>query len=366
MLTKKQLLSRRIRQVDLSEVKKVSDLVEAMAETSYQSRNLARCLSVYEAMLGDEQRVTIFLGIAGAMVPAGMRKIIVDLLKRGMVDVVVSTGANLYHDLAEASGVHHFIGSPHLDDSRLRELSIDRIYDTLADEEGFRRVDEKIVELTNRMEPVECSSRRYLFELGRNFDDEDSIMATSARLNVPVYCPSIADSSIGIALSRHQLERGSKRGVVINTIRDNLEMAQIMARSPRTGAFFIGGGVPKNFVQQTGVNVRFLGLKQDAGHAYAIQITTDDPKWGGLSGATIEEAISWGKYPPKVSQAVAYVDATIGLPILAASVFEKCAGLVAKRGRLGFDWKDSILIDMRQIPVEGPRRGLAPEEDVRP
>ncbi|MEM3045870.1 MAG: deoxyhypusine synthase family protein, partial [Candidatus Bathyarchaeia archaeon] len=338
-------MSRRVRQLDLSAVEKVSDLVEAMGETSYQSRNLARCLNVYEAMLRDDRRVTAFLGIAGAMVPAGMRKVIVDLMKKGLVDVVVSTGANLYHDLAEASGIHHFLGSPDLDDSRLRELSIDRIYDTLADEEGFRRLDEKIAELTSSMEPLVCSSRRYLHELGLSFQDENSIMATAARLNVPIFCPSIADSSIGIALSKYELEHASERGLVINTIKDNLEMAQIMARSPRTGAFLIGGGVPKNFVQQTSVVVRFLGLQQEEpGHSYALQITTDDPKWGGLSGATIEEAISWGKYSPKATRAVAYVDATIGLPILAKSIFERCADIFAKRGRLSCTWNDSVLV----------------------
>jgi len=350
--TKKQLLSKRIRQVDLSEIKRVSDLVEAMAETSYQSRNLARCLSVYEAMVRDEKRVTVFLGIAGAMVPAGMRKIIVALMKNGLVDVVVSTGANLYHDLAEASGIHHYVGSPHLDDSKLRELSIDRIYDTLADEEGFKRLDERIAELTSRMEPIVCSSRSYLLQLGRSFNDEDSIMATAARLNMPIYCPSIADSSIGIALSKYELEHASERGLVIDTIKDDLEMAQIMARSPRTGAFFIGGGVPKNFVQQTAITVRLLGLQEEPGHSYAIQITTDDPKWGGLSGATIEEAISWGKYPAEVTRAVVYVDATIGLPILAASVLEKCGDLLAKRGRISFGWNDSVLVDMKTILLE--------------
>jgi len=351
-MSKKELLRRKIGHIDLFRVKTIGDLVKAMDLSSYQSRNMARCFEVYKTMLEDDARVTVFLGLAGAMVPAGMRKILVDMLRKSVVDVIVSTGANLYHDICEALHVHHYIGTPNIDDSRLHTLAIDRVYDTFADEEGFRMVDEKIVEFTESMTVGEHSSRTYLAELGGIIEDENSILHSASECGIPVFCPALNDSSIGLALTKYYLQRRGRPMVSLNPIRDNYEIAQIRLRSRKTGVVFIGGGVPKNYIQQIGVLIKVADLGcEDLGHDYAVQITMDDPKWGGLSGATVEEAISWGKYSKGVKKAVVYVDATIGLPMIMGAVFELCGEQIEKRGRLCYKWNGPVLERIGNTPI---------------
>jgi len=344
---KDELLTRRVRHIDVKGLKTVGELVEAMNYTSYQSRNLGKAFEVYKAILEDPHRPTVFLALAGAMTPGGQRKIIADLMREKLVDVVVSTGANLYHDFCEGLGVPPFIGSPHADDVKLRELRIDRIYDTLVDEDECIKIDTLIAGIVEEFAPGDYSTRELLWKIGAASEDEDCILHVASKYQIPIYCPAIADSGIGIALTKYYVQRRQRGEMAsFNTIRDNYEMAQIKARSKKTAEFIIGGGTPKNYVQQVTVILDLLGEKS-SGHSYAIQITTDDPKWGGLSGCTFSESTSWGKISREAMKSTVYVDATIGVPMLVGAVVQQCGDLIKKRPRMKCVWDRDMLKEIR-------------------
>jgi len=347
-MERKNFLEETIKHLDLERTKTIGDLVEAMRFCSFQARSLAHCFDVYRSVLSDSDRPTIFFGLAGAMVPGGMRKIVVDMIGKKLIDVLVTTGANLYHDVCEAHGVRHYVGSTQVDDVKLKSLKINRIYDTFADDIEFLRVDEAICALTSEFEPKEYSCREYLLELGLRTNDDQSILHAAAKYGVPIFCPALSDSSIGIALTKYYLEakENGMKTLTINQIRDNYEIAQIKMKSKRTGMIFVGGGVPKNYVQQLEVLLEVLDSRR-GGHDYAIQITTDKPFWGGLSGATFEEAQSWGKISKSASKASVIIDATIGLPLLVGAVLQKCGDLIADRPRLEFVWEEDRLREIR-------------------
>ncbi|MEE8168785.1 MAG: deoxyhypusine synthase family protein, partial [Candidatus Hydrothermarchaeales archaeon] len=290
--------------------------------------------------------VTVFFGLSGAMVPAGLRKVIVDMMENNLIDVLVSTGANLFHDYAEAYGSSHFIGHHSADDDRLRELEIDRIYDTFADEEKFQALNSYLLKVFESLEPKGYSSREFLEILGRSLDDGDSILAKAAELGIPVFCPALNDSSIGISLTEYYVKRkkASKPYATIDPIRGVYEVSQIKKLSKKTGVVYIGGGTPKNYIQQIEIVLDMLGRVSGRrkGHDYALQITTDDPKWGGLSGCTLKEAQSWGKIARNASKATCYVDATIGLPLIAGAIMQD-SKLTNSRERLRFNWKEEEL-----------------------
>ncbi len=292
-------------------------LIESFRGTAFQSRNLARCLDVMLSMLQDKARPTVFLALAGAMVPGGLRKTVRDMIELGMVDVLVSTGANLYHEMHEALGFHHYLAQGEVSDLELRSRCIDRILDVYVSDKEFMHSDLYIKKFADSLKPRRYSSREFLYLLGKSLRDEESILYTAAKKGVPVFCPAIADSSIGMSLAWHLKERMEKgiEPVVIDTILDNLEILKVKMKAAKTAAIHIGGGVPKNYIQQITPLAGILGLKTPP-HMYGVQITTDDPKWGGLSGCTFKESQSWGKYTDKARFAVVYMDATIGLPLL--------------------------------------------------
>ncbi len=345
-MKRKDLLREPIRHLDLNAIEDFKELLEAFNYTSYQSRSLAACYQVYRAMLQDRKRVTVFMGLSGAMVPAGMRKIIADMIAKGLIDVLVSTGANLYHDYAESFGSAHFVGSPNTDDAVLRELNIDRIYDTFADEDKFIKLDYRFAKFFEALEPRGYSTRELCEIIGKTIGDSNGILGTAARYGVPVFCPAINDSSIGIAMTMYyrKMKKARKPYATVDPIRDVYELAQIKEKSAKSGVVFIGGGVPRNYIQQVEIVLEVLGSKaKRTGHDYAVHLTTDDPKWGGLSGSTFEEAQSWGKIAKKASKAVCYVDATIGLPLIVGALLRE-KRLIRKR--LRFRWKGEELAGM--------------------
>jgi len=304
---------------DAESVDGVSGLLKALNETAFQSRNLAACFDVLMKILTDAERPLVFLGLAGAMIPAGMRKVIRDLIKLHVIDVLVSTGANLYHDIYEALGNAHYLAQHYTSDVTLRGLRINRMLDVYADDEAFDVVDKYIAELADGLEHRAYSSREFLKLLGGSLNDEYSIVKTAADEGVPIFCPSVADSSIGIALAMHRSR--NDQGVIIDVIKDNLEILKVRASRNKAAGIYIGGGVPKNYIQQITPMALAQGLSIP-GLSYGIMITTDDPKWGGLSGCTFEESQSWGKYHEGANFATAYLDATIALPILLRGIIE--------------------------------------------
>ena len=336
-ITRRSLLSRQVENIDLMKIRRVSDLVEAFSGASIQARNIGQAAHVYENMLTDADRPTVILGLSGPLIAAGLRKIIRDLVDLGLVDVIVSTGAVLYQDLYQARGFKHYVGSPRADDSVLRDLSIDRIYDTYVDEIKFEETDRYIAAIISEMPPGSYSSREVMSSLSSKLSDSNSILYTAYKRGVPVFSPALNDSSIGIGLTLlHARQKGMKEHFVLDSIKDNYEIVEVILNSRKTGVIYVGGGTPKNWINDAEVMAGYAFNTEIKGHSYALQITTDSPHWGGLSGSTLEEARSWGKIQKKATTATAYVEASIGLPLIAAYVIEK--RLYRGRKRLSFNW----------------------------
>lgn len=336
-MEKKDLLKHPIQHLDLTKINGLDQLLRGFTATSYQSRNLAKSAIVFDNMVKDEKS-TIFLGIAGAIVPGGMRKIVRDLIKNHYIDVLVSTGANLTHDFIEAMGFHHYVGSVHMDDAILEDLKIDRIYDTYIDNDDFETVELTISKYASELEPRAYSSREFLAFLGSKVQDPNSILRAAHEEGVPIFCPALCDSAIGIGLT-HLYAQNNSNGqgprLYIDQIRDNYEIAQIKLKSEETGAVYVGGGVPKNYIQQLEPLLDTMGYRNTPGHKYAVQITTDDAKWGGLSGCTFEEAQSWGKIEKDAQMATVYIDSTIGLPLIVGAFMQSNKDFSRKRS---FSW----------------------------
>ena len=331
--------------LDLEKVSNLADLLDGYAKISFQARTLGQCAHVLERMMLDPQ-ATVYFGGAGALVPGGLRKVLRDLVELGLVDVMVTTGAIAYHDFYEAHGYKHYMSSPDADDILLREHMLDRVYDTLADEDLFRVCDDEIANMADDLEPRAYSSREILSMMGeRAAKDPNSLVGACYRRGIPYFVPALNDSSIGIALTRHHRDRvkAKKPMVAIDSIKDNYEMAQVKLMSPRSGVFYVGGGTPKNYISQVEVIQEVLGHEENP-HWYAVQITTDVPQWGGLSGCTFEESQSWGKFRKEAKMAQSLVEATIGLPLLVGYLLQK--GVHKKRKQKTFTWKGDELVKL--------------------
>ena len=335
---RREFLRRPVRSVDVTQPGGIGGLLEQFQSSSIQARNLGRCLEVWENALRDPKRPTVFLGLSGPLIAAGLRKVLRDLVDWGLVDVVVSTGAVLYQDLYQSVGGRHWMGTPTADDLRLRDVYLDRIYDTYVDELKFEDTDRIIGRITEDFPRRPASSREFLGYLGSRFPDPDSILATAARRGVPVFSPALIDSSIGIGLTLHyQANRKRADRFILDAVRDNYELVQILSQSPRTAVVYIGGGTPKNWINDGIVMANYAFGREGEGHFYALQITTDVPHWGGLSGSTLDEAQSWGKISRTATRAMAHVDASIGLPLLVGALWDRRKRWQG-RPRLRFDW----------------------------
>lgn len=336
------LFERPIKHVDLERAKTIGALVESFQDASIQARNIGKVARVFERMLQDPERPTILLGLAGPLIAAGLRKIIRDMIEYGLVDAVVSTGAILYQDYYQAQGYHHYYGTPHADDRKLRDLLVDRIYDTYVDEEKFTVLDSQIGRFADELPPGRYSSRAFLEALSKTVSDSNSILSTAYKRGIPLFSPAMNDSSIGIGLTEHyhRVKLQGKDGITIDSIRDNYELTQIVVKSKRTAAVYVAGGVPKNFINDSIVMAYIFG-RDTGGHKYAVQLTTDVPHWGGLSGSTLSEATSWGKVNREASTAMAFVEPSVSLPLVIGYLLERKA--YEKRTRIHFDWQGDEL-----------------------
>jgi len=315
----------------------VADMLGQMKGTAFQARSLGNAASVWSNMLSDEG-TTIFLGLAGAMIPAGMRRLMCTLLGKKMVDVVVSTGANLYHDIHESLGGSHWQGDFIADDRALGRKMIDRIYDVFASEEAFEQTDAIIAEASAAIGTCRLTTRQYVSRLGKSLlprFKREGLVGTAAKAGIPVFCPAIADSSLGMSLLLARERYGGCPQ--IDVVADIDEITRIVRQSESTGVIYIGGGTPKNYIQQTQVMAKLLG-DDKGGHKYAVQVTTDSPQWGGLSGCTLEESISWGKVSPRARMATVHADATIALPLLVATVSDSSSQVLRGRKRRSFPY----------------------------
>lgn len=312
-----------------------------MERISFQGRNLATAHRIWLKMLEDD--VTIFLGMAGALSAGGLRLVVAHLIANRYVDCLVSTGANLYHDLHETRGRHHYLGSAQADDAALQADRIDRVYDTFASEEEFCDNDEWVAAFAASIEPRPYTSREFLYRLGGHLWETtggDGILTAAYRANVPIFCPAIADSSIGMGLSQ---ARHKKPGAGhIDIIGDIVESANMIIRRPRTASVVLGGGTPKNFINQASVQAEFFS-DEVGGHRFALQIVTDVPHYGGASGSSLEEAQSWGKLATDSARVSVQADATVALPLLASALAVTAPPLLAKRRRPVFSLASRVM-----------------------
>lgn len=326
----KDYLRQPLKPVEIKEKMTVNELVGQLS--AYQGKNLATACDIFARML-EEKDLTIFLGLAGAMVPAGMRSVVTYLIRKHYIDCLVSTGANLFHDCHEALGFSHYIGTHLADDNELYRHSIDRIYDVYGSEKQFRITDHFMMEAVKSLDGAKAySTAEFLAELGKQLKEKaknDSILIAAYEEKIPIFCPAIGDSSLMYVPAIEKM-RGNK-SVTIDAVKDVAEICELAKKADKTGVIYIGGGTPKNYVQQIEMILSVGGVEK-GGHEYAIQVTTDSPQWGGLSGCTLEEAQSWGKISKKAKKVMVYCDATIALPVLVASVAEKRAGAPRKHG----------------------------------
>src|SRR5208282_5171409 len=344
MSIKSEFLKRPIEHVDITR-ESVVPIVEAMGQMAYSARDLHRAATIYDRMLRDRD-CGIILCLAGSLISAGLKRVFADMIRNHMVDAIVSTGANIVdQDFFEALGFKHWMAEDRfkygLDDDKLRELHIDRIYDTLIDEDELRVCDETIEKIANRLDPRPYSSREFVAEMGKYLAETGaktgaSIVLEAYREDVPIFCPAFSDCSAGFGLVAHQAARHGKPKVSLDSAKDFYELTRLKVKNETTGLFMIGGGVPKNFAQDIVVAAEVLGHDVPM-HKYAIQITVADVRDGALSGSTLKEASSWGKVDTTYEQMV-YCEATIAVPLIVGYAYHKRGW----EGRTSRKWSSSL------------------------
>jgi deoxyhypusine synthase len=333
-MKKKDYLKSEVEHIDIAAIDSVA-IIEAMKGMSFTARDLAIASDIYDRMLRDK-KCAVILTIAGSTSAAGCMKLYADLVKYNMVDAIVATGAAIVDmDFLEALGFHHYQGTPWVDDNELRRLYIDRIYDTYIDEEELQLCDTTVKKIADRLPPKPYSSREFILEMGKylktHAKKKGSLIETACDQGVPIFCPAFSDSSAGFGLVLHQCKH-PKKHVSIDSVKDFRELTMIKIAAKTTGLLMIGGGVPKNFAQDTVICAELLGEKVPM-HKYAVQITVADVRDGACSSSTLREASSWGKVDTVYEQMV-FAEATSALPLLASYVYHK--GSWKKRKRWNF------------------------------
>ena len=320
---KKSLLNSPVEHIDIKSFD-ARKIIDGMGKMSFTSRDTAKAAGIYNEMLADKD-CSIFLTLAGSTSAGGCMNLYTDLVKNNMVDAIVATGASIIDmDFFEALGFKHYQGSQFQDDTELRKNYIDRIYDTYIDEEELQACDKAICDIANTLEPRSYTSREFINELGKylktNGKKKSSLIESAYDNNVPIFCPAFTDSSAGFGLVMHQ-EQNPNKHITIDSIREFRELTEIKLQSKQSGLLMVGGGVPKNFIQDTVVCAELLGKKVDM-HKYAIQITVADTRDGACSSSTLKEASSWGKVDVTKEQMV-FAEATSVLPLIASDAYHR-------------------------------------------
>jgi len=324
---KAELLSRTVEHVAIDQYD-ARPVIDAMRQMSFTSRDTARAADILSMAIEDESCST-WLTLAGSTSAGGCMHIYRDMLKYGLIDVVVSTGASIVDmDFFEALGFKHYQAQEQVDDRDLRANYIDRIYDTYIDEEELQACDHAIYEIANSLQPRPYSSREFIHEMGRwlaagNAKKPASLIQTAYEEGAPIFCPAFTDSSAGFGLVKHQVERmkAGKPYLTIDSVADFRELTDVKIAAGTTGLFMVGGGVPKNFAQDTVVCAEILGEEVDM-HKYAVQITVADVRDGACSSSTLKEACSWGKVDVTWEQMV-FAEATTVVPLIASDAWHR-------------------------------------------
>ena len=322
--TKAQLLSTPVEHIDITKID-ARPIIEAMGKMSFTARDLGRATDIFKQAV-DDKDCSVILTLAGSTSAGGCMHVYRDLVKYGMVDAIVSTGASIVDmDFFEALGFKHYQADSQVDDNDLRDLYIDRIYDTYIDEEELQACDHVIKDITDSLERRPYSSREFIWEMGRwlktNAVKKDSLIETCYDYNVPIFVPAFSDCSAGFGLVKHQVENPGNY-LSIDSVADFRELTDIKIKAGSTGLLMIGGGVPKNFVQDTVVCAEILGVEAEM-HKYAVQITVADVRDGACSSSTLKEAASWGKVQTTLEQMV-FAEAGSVVPLLASDAYHSC------------------------------------------
>jgi deoxyhypusine synthase len=324
---KAELLSTTVEHIDITSFD-ARPIIDSMGKMSFTSRDLARATRIYNQMLEDKD-CTIFLVIAGSTSAGGCMDLYAELIRSNMVDCVVATGATIVDmDFFEGLGHKHYQALEIPDDDTLRSLYIDRIYDTYIDEEQLQDCDFTINAIANSLEPRPYSSRAFIREMGKYLVEhgkkDNSLVKLAYEHDVPIFCPAFVDSSAGFGLVKHQVDRmkEGKPYMVLDAIADFRELTDIKIQAGESGLLMVGGGVPKNFIQDTVVCAEILGHEDVAVHKYAVQITVADVRDGACSSSTLQEAASWGKVNTGIEQMV-FAEAGSVMPLLASDAYHR-------------------------------------------
>ena len=320
---KSSFLSTAVEHIDITSFD-ARPIIDSMSKMSFTSRETGNAAKIFNEMVSDKD-CTIFLTLAGSTSAGGCMQLYSDLIKYNMVDAIVSTGASIIDmDFFEALGLKHYQGNQFQDDNVLRENYIDRIYDTYIDEDELQSCDKTICDVANSLPPKPHTSREFIWELGKylkkNSKKKNSLIETAYDHGVPIFCPAFTDSSAGFGLVLHQ-EQNPEKHLTIDSIREFRELTEIKIQSKNSGLFMIGGGVPKNFVQDTVICAELLGKNAEM-HKYAVQITVADSRDGACSSSTLKEASSWGKVDTTKEQMV-FAEATSVLPLIASDAYHR-------------------------------------------
>lgn len=300
---------KKVKQINVCNKMSANSVVKEMALSGvFGAGKLAKATNIIQEMITDTD-CRVFLGVAGAMVPGGMRNIIIDFLEQNWADVFVTTGANLTHDLVEALGYAHYRGIS-ADDAELNKQGIDRIYDSFMPNKAYAALEDFLLKAFKEMPKKEIGTKEFLWEIGKRVKQK-SILSVCYKKSIPVFCPAISDSGIGLMAWNFM----QKNRLQVNAFEDLKEMMDIAWTAKKTGVIYIGGGVPKNFIQQA--------MQLTKGASYAVQVTTDTPQAGGSSGADLKEGISWGKLGKDAQHVTLHCDATIALPIITAALKDR-------------------------------------------
>jgi deoxyhypusine synthase len=322
VVSKKDVLAEPVGTIEVSK-RSVSALLAAMSRTGFQGKKLGEVAGIWSEM-AKQKGLTIFMGLTGSLSTTGQWKIIRWLIEKRYIDVLVSTGANISEDILEAIGYHYYQGTWLADDEELLKMKIDRFYDVYADEMQYRKLENTIYRFASGLDPkMVYSTREFLHLFGEYLSKRgiDSIVAAAYERKVPIYSPGLIDSGYGVALSLLKRQKGKL--IRLDQTRDMEELAQIAEKTKRTGVVYLGGGVPKDTIQlSTIIKSLARGGEEETPHEYAIQITADSPQWGGLSGCTLEEAVSWGKISSNAKKATLYADITLALPLVTHALNE--------------------------------------------
>ena len=319
-MDRKDYLKEPVKHIKINGTLTVDQLMQQYANSgSFGAGRLSAACDTYEKMLRDPE-CTVFLALSGAVIPAGMRQIVVDLIRNHMIDVIVSTGACMVHDAIEAIGGHHYKGGWAVNDQELYKYHIFRIYDVFVPEEDFVRLDyvfsDMYADIAKAAKSEPLASDEFTCEIGKRLTDENSILRAAYEEKIPIFLPAVRDSEFGFIHWLHASQDGQKNVLQVDAFKDVPTICNICGKSPKNGMIVIGGGVPRNTVQSS-------ALASKKGLDYSLVITMDRPETGGLSGSTLEETVSWGKMKGSADHVMVIGEALMVFPIMVASVTER-------------------------------------------